>query len=133
MDTFCLKCINCKKETGLNSKTNFTWDYDTIITKFVLNEMLHHVGMSWIIFSNQETEYEINTNINHLYWLNKGPWYKKNICFKLHGTKFEDFITQARTYRYDIMCSLVAHDRLQTDYKYDEKSIGDRAIPTTQQ
>ena len=27
------------------------------------------------------------------------------------------------------MCSLVSHDRLQTDYKYDEISIGDRAIP----
>ena len=27
------------------------------------------------------------------------------------------------------MCSLVAHDRLQLDYKDDESSIGDRAIP----
>ena len=27
------------------------------------------------------------------------------------------------------MCSLVAHDRLKTDYKDDESSIGDRAIP----
>ena len=27
------------------------------------------------------------------------------------------------------MCYLVAHDRLQIDYKYDERSIGDRAIP----
>ena len=27
------------------------------------------------------------------------------------------------------MCSLVAHDILQLDYKYDEISIGDRAIP----
>ena len=27
------------------------------------------------------------------------------------------------------MCSLVAHDRLQLDYKYDQSSIGDRAIP----
>ena len=26
------------------------------------------------------------------------------------------------------MCSLVAHDRLQDDYKDDEISIGDRAI-----
>ena len=45
LDTLCLKCINCKKETGLNSETNFTWVYDKIITKFVLNEMLHHVCM----------------------------------------------------------------------------------------
>ena len=27
------------------------------------------------------------------------------------------------------MCSLVAHDRLQTDHKDDESGIGDRAIP----
>ena len=38
-------------------------------------------------------------------------------------------ITQARTYRYNIMCSLVDHDRLQLYYKDDESSIGDRAIP----
>ena len=24
LDTFCLKCINCKKETGFNSETSFT-------------------------------------------------------------------------------------------------------------
>ena len=45
LDTLCLKCINCKKETGLNSETNFTWVYDKVITKFVLNAMLHHVCM----------------------------------------------------------------------------------------
>ena len=90
--------------------------------------MLHHVGMSWIISSNQEREYDITTKNNHLDWLNKGPWYNKNICSKLHVIKFEDFITQAITDRYNIMCSLVSHDRLQTDYKYDESSIGDRAI-----
>ena len=27
------------------------------------------------------------------------------------------------------MCSLVAYGRLETDYKEDERSIGDRAIP----
>ena len=124
LDTLCLKCINCKKETGLNSETNFTWVYDKIITKFVLNEMLHHVGMSWIISSNQEMEYEMNTKINHLDWSNKCPWYNKNICSKLHGIKFEDFITQTRTDRYNIMCSLVAHYRLETYYKDNESSIG---------
>ena len=61
--------------------------------------------------------------------MNKGPWYNKNICSKLHGIKLEDFITQARTDGYNIMCYLVAHDRLQTNYKDDESSIGDREIP----
>ena len=54
LDTLCLKCINCKKETVLNSETTFTWVYDEVINKFLLNAMLHHVGMSWIIISNQE-------------------------------------------------------------------------------
>ena len=74
-------------------------------------------------------EYEINTKNNHLDWLNKRPWYNKKICYKLHGIKFEDFITQARTDLYNLMCSLVAHDRLEPDYKDDESSIGDREIP----
>ena len=66
---------------------------------------------------------------NHQVWLNKGPWYNISICSKLHGSKFEDFITQAGTDRYNIMCSLVAHDKLKLYYKDDESSIGDRSIP----
>ena len=91
--------------------------------------MLHNVGISWIIRSIKEMDYNKYTNSNHLDWFNTGPWYNKNICSKFHGIKFEDFITQARTDRYNIMCSLVSHDRLQTDYKDDEISIGNRSIP----
>ena len=53
LDIVSLKCINCKKETVLNSETGFSWVYDDVITKFVLNEILHHVGMSWIISSKK--------------------------------------------------------------------------------
>ena len=35
LDTVSLKCIHCKRETGLDPKTSFTWVYDEIITKFV--------------------------------------------------------------------------------------------------
>ena len=42
---------------------------------------------------------------------------------------FEDFITHARTYIYIIMCSLVAHDKMQPYYDNDESSLGDRSIP----
>ena len=73
-------------------------------------------------------KYEINET-NHQYWLNKGPWYDTSICSKLHGSRFEDFITQARTDRYNLMCSLVAHDILKLDDKDDESSIGYRSIP----
>ena len=44
---------------------------------------------------------------------------QKKICSKLHGINFEDFITQARTDRYNIMCSLISNDRLEPDYKED--------------
>ena len=95
LDGLFIKCINCGGKTGSNSKTNFTWVYDEIVTKFVLNEMLHHFGMSWIIRSNREMQYEMNEN-NHQFWLNKGPWYNTSIYSKLRGSRFEYFITQAR-------------------------------------
>ena len=74
-------------------------------------------------------DYDKYTNSNHLDLFNTGPWYNKNICSKLHGNKFEDFITQARTDRYNIMCSLVSHDRSKNYDKDNESSIGDKAIP----
>ena len=39
LDVLSIKCINCKRETGLDSKTDFTWVYDEIITKFLINEI----------------------------------------------------------------------------------------------
>ena len=53
LDIVSLKCINCKKETVLNSETGSNWVYDEVITQFVLNAMLHHVGISWIISSKK--------------------------------------------------------------------------------
>ena len=55
-------------------------------------------------------KYEID-KCNHQYWLNKGPWYDTAICSRLHGSLFEDFITHARTGRYNLMCYLVAQDK----------------------
>ena len=70
-------------------------------------------------------DYDKYTNSNHLDWFNKGPWYNTNIYSKWHGITFEDFITQATTDQYNIMFSLVAHDRLQDVSKDYESSIGD--------
>ena len=36
-----------------NMKTN----YKDIITSFVLNTLLHHVGMSWVVESNEQLKY----------------------------------------------------------------------------
>ena len=90
--------------------------FDEIITRFVLNEILNHVGMSWIISSNKEMKYDMDKN-NHQDWLNKFPWCNTSICLKLRGSTFVYFITQARTDRYNIMCSLVAHDKMQPYYE----------------
>ena len=99
-----------------------------MVTKFVLNAILHHVDMSWIISSNEEMKYEMDKN-HHQYWLNKGPWYNTAICLRLHGSLFEYFITHARSDRYNLICSLVENDKIQPAYEDDEISIGDRSIP----
>ena len=53
LDIVYLKCIKCKRETYLDSETSFYWVFDEVITKFVSNKIIHHVGMSWIISSNK--------------------------------------------------------------------------------
>ena len=45
-------------------------------------------------------------------WMTGGPWYNTSICKKLHGKVFEGFIRNARTYRYNIMCSIDAHKKI---------------------
>ena len=42
---------------------------------------------------------------------------------------FKDFITQEITDRYNLMCYLVAHDKMQSDDEDNESSLGDRSIP----
>ena len=39
---------------------NMNTNYDEIITQFLLNTILHHVGMSWIIRTNKQLEYDID-------------------------------------------------------------------------
>ena len=100
-----------------------------MITPFMMNSMLHHVGMSWMISSKKDMDYENFSNRDNVDWFDKGPWHNKSICSKLYGTTFEGFIKQARTDRYNIMWSLVAHDRLQDNDQDDEISLGNKVIP----
>ena len=87
-----------------------------MITKFVLNKILHHLGMPCIICSNEEMLYEMDES-NNPNWLNKYPLYNTSICSRFHGILFRNFITHARTNRYNIMCYLVAHDKKQPSYE----------------
>ena len=50
VEAIAFRCINCKKETGLYLGTSIL---EEMIIKFVLNTILHYVGMSWIICSNE--------------------------------------------------------------------------------
>ena len=43
-----------------------------------------------------------------------GPWYNTSICKKLHVRLFEGFIINSRTARYNIMCSIDAHEKDHT-------------------
>ena len=74
-----------------NMKTN----YKNIITSFMLNTVLHHVGMLWIIATHEQLKYDIDKH--NSYWMTGGTWYNTSICKKLHGNVFEEFIINART------------------------------------
>ena len=45
-----ISCINCKISTGLYLGNS---TLEEMITKCVLNAILHHVDMSWVICSNE--------------------------------------------------------------------------------
>ena len=49
-----IKCSNCDRSTGLFLKDKTA---EEMITKFVLNVVLYHVGFSWIISSNKKMKY----------------------------------------------------------------------------
>ena len=99
-----------------------------MITNFLLNAVLSHVGLSWIISSNKKNIYDIKEN-DHPDWLNKNSLYNTAIGSKIYGTLFDDFIINDRTYRCNIMCSITAHDKLKHTYVDDASSVGSIAIP----
>ena len=92
-----IRCINCGKLTGISMK-NINTNYNDIITQFLLNTMLHHVGMLWKIETNQQLKYDIYKHNPD--WITRGPWYNTSICKKIHGTVFEIYFRNARNDRY---------------------------------
>ena len=81
---------------------NMNTTYQDTRTTFVLNKMLHHVGMLWIVETHEQLKYD--TDKNNSEWMEVGPWYNTYICKKLHGNVFEGSIRNAITDRYNIMC-----------------------------
>ena len=83
VEKFAIGCSNCGKETMIDVDLLET-NYQEIITNFVLNTMLHHVGMIWIIEKHEGLKYDMY--ILNSDWLTVSPWYNISICNKLHGT-----------------------------------------------
>ena len=57
----------------LNAENGFNGFYEEVITQFMLNAVLHHVGMSWIISSKEEMDYDNFTNSKKLECFDTGP------------------------------------------------------------
>ena len=55
--------------------------YQDIITTFVLNTMLHYIGMLCIIETREQLQYNMDEKTE---WITGGPWYNTYICKKLH-------------------------------------------------
>ena len=63
-------------------------NYEDIINSFVFNTVLHHVGISWIIKTDQHLEYDMDKHNQN--WMTDGPWYSTYICEKLHDDDDDD-------------------------------------------
>ena len=75
----------------------------------MLNKVLHHVVMSWIIETNLHLEYDIDKHNPD--WITCGPWYNTSTCKKIHGIAFEKYIINARNDRYKLFCSIDAYEK----------------------
>ena len=65
-------------EKNFLSMNNINTNYKDIITSFVLNTLLHHVGMSQIMETHEQLKYDIYEHNQD--WLTGGPWYNTSIC-----------------------------------------------------
>ena len=63
------------------------------------------------------------------YWMTCGPWYNTYICKNYMKKLFEEFIRSARTDRYNIMCSIDAHDKMNLSEHYDGIISGGYPLP----
>ena len=59
---------------------NLNTTYQDIITNFVLNTMLHHVGMLCIIETHEQLKYDMDKHNSE--WMIGGTWYNTSFCKK---------------------------------------------------
>ena len=76
-----IRCGNFGKETMIYVGIMNT-KYQDIITTFVLNTMLHHVGMLWINKTHEQLKYDVEEQNSE--WMTGFLWYNTSICKKIH-------------------------------------------------
>ena len=59
---------------------NMNTPYQYIVTFFVLNKMLYHVGMLWIIDTHDKLKYDMDKH--NSYWMTGDHWYNISVCKK---------------------------------------------------
>ena len=64
------------------------------------------------------------------YCITDVPWYNTSICKKIHGTVFEELFKNARTDRYNLMCSIDAHEKQHLSYIDGGNIGGGNALPS---
>ena len=62
-------------------------------------------------------------------YITGGPLCNTSICKKIHVTVFEEFIRNARTNKYNIMCSIDLREKQSPSYIDDVSSSGVNALP----
>ena len=106
-----IRCNNRRKETIIDVDIMNT-TYQDIITTFVLNTMLHHVGILLMIENHEQLKYYMY--IQNSDRLTGVPWYNTSICKKLHGKLFEGLIINEGTDIYHIMCYIDAYKKIES-------------------
>ena len=69
-ETIALRCSNCVIETMIDIDIMNT-TYQNIFKTFVLNIMLHHVGMLCIIETHEQLQYDMDKHNSE--WMTGGP------------------------------------------------------------
>ena len=90
-------------------------------TTFVTNMVFQHVGLSWIIKSNQKLNFYFQMNCP--IWVINSSWYNTIICSQLHGLLLGYYFITAKRDRYNAMCSIKDH-KIKNKYENDEASTG---------
>ena len=97
-----------------------------IVTVFLLNILLHHVDMPWIIETYEKLKCDMEKH--NPYCITGSTWYNTYICKILHGTVFTEFIINEITYSYNFMFSIDTHEKQQPPSFYCGRSGGVNAL-----